>query len=61
MNTVLLITILLMVVVPAAVAVYRSERRTDHISRVPLVGGEIDRRRIDDELAVLRLRRRDCA
>ena len=60
MNTILLVTLLLLVIVPAALIVYRSDRRTSHISRVPF-GFGADTDRIRAELIVLNLRRRDCA
>ncbi|AZG47397.1 hypothetical protein [Gordonia insulae] len=60
MNTMILIMLLIAFVAPAAVMVYRSERRTDHISRVPF-GFGADSDRIHDELVVLNLRRRDCS
>ncbi|WP_262365710.1 hypothetical protein [Gordonia sp. OPL2] len=60
MNTIVLVTLLVAFVLPAAVIVYRSDRRTSHISRVPF-GFGADADRIHDELVVLNLRRRDCA
>ncbi|GAA3711710.1 hypothetical protein [Gordonia hankookensis] len=60
MNTILMITLLLVIVAPAVVFVYRADRLTSHLTRVPFGFGP-DSERIHDELVVLNLRRRDCA
>ncbi|WP_202421829.1 hypothetical protein [Gordonia sp. SID5947] len=60
MNAIVMIILLAVIVVPAAVLVYRADRQTSHLSRVPFGFGP-DSERIHDELVVLNLRRRDCA
>ncbi|WAC57381.1 hypothetical protein [Gordonia sp. SL306] len=60
MNTILMITLLVVIVAPAVVFVYRADRKTSHLTRVPFGFGP-DSERIHDELVVLNLRRRDCA
>ncbi|MGC5259230.1 hypothetical protein ACPXCG_23050 [Gordonia sp. DT218] len=60
MNAFLMITLLVVIVAPAIVLVYRADRQTSHLNRVPFGFGP-DSERIHDELVVLNLRRRDCA
>ncbi len=60
MNTIILLTLLIAIVAPAVVMVYRADRRTTDLNRVPFGFGP-DSERIHDELVVLNLRRRDCA
>lgn len=64
MTTILMLTVLLPVVIVAGLVVYRVERRTEHLPRIPLGFGSIsldapDAARLNSELDTLLLRRRD--